>query len=146
MKLLARCLNKKVLIQGCNFTPPLISQRPVFLWRRSGQSKNKAPWGYLELYLVGGKEMPEKRYLQMSKIWRSNHSEQPQEIYCHQRELQVRGPQLFMKEPVKRMAKHLLLEEQPRARWVTSKQVWSCLLLLFPLSTQITWCVGTKWR
>lgn len=45
------------------------------------------------------------------------------EIYCHQRELQVRGPLLFMKEPVKRMAKHLPLEEQPRARWVPSKQV-----------------------
>lgn len=39
----------------------------------------------------------------------------------HQRELLVRGPQLVRKQPLKRRAKHLPLEEQPRARWAPAK-------------------------
>ena len=44
-------------------------------------------------------------------------------ICCHQRELQVRGTQLFMKKPARVRAKHLPLDEQPRARGALAQQV-----------------------
>lgn len=126
LKLLVRWLSKRGLIQGCNYNPLLVSQRSIHVSMEEvrAKCKTKHPMvvldpAWLEARRSQQREVPSclgfEGEITVNSLRRW--------ICCHQRELQVRGPQLFMKKPVRGRAKRLPLTEQPRARGTQAQQV-----------------------